>query len=239
MFLECPRKWAFRFIDRVVVDEALSPWRGQGDRMHAHLERWRNDPSAFVDMTDPEQRVASAAMGYWPEGPWLPEQWVYVERDGHAFHGKSDQFDPAGFVGDYKFVGNKLRIPGAEPNMPDEVIARRAAWLLQRHPQWIIYAGATRGPVCEGQWTYVIKPPRMQGEARVIPVRWREPRAEIDRKLAALDHAARAMIRFRDHYERANDVPHNADGACMGLGVQCDFGDRHCRLTYPGKEMPV
>lgn len=220
--------------------------------MHSHLERAALGEE--LDMQDPEQMIAAAAIPYWPERlRWRPEREILLERDGFAYWGFSDQLGSI-FVGDYKFTGSIENLPGYVKGMSEDEAADAAAEKLLEDEQWIVYANATSGDDDpQGQWTYVIKPKKRKGvyvgEPHVIPVRFSATRNKLRRQLAALDERAQHWLETRALYSglvkpklltrktaRANMIPHNADAVCQGVGIRCDV-DSWCRLHEPGTEL--
>lgn len=233
--MQCARKRAFRDIDRETTPDR--PWNAGGTRMHGHLEKARQT-GEMPPQDDPEARVASAAMQYWPERPWDPEVAVYVDRGDFAWKGYSDQFGPA-FVGDYKFTGNKKNIPGYIPRIKNWDLINAAGERLVTDVQWAMYGKAAsneapQAPHVDGQWTYIVKPPKMIGEPTVLPVRLRQSHEAVERTLSYFDIFARHLIETRAAFTRANDVPHSADRACGGVSAGCDFAHL-CEITNPGK----
>lgn len=246
----CERAMGFKKIDR--IEPERGPWLAEGDRMHSHLERAALGEE--LDMQDPEQMIAAAAIPYWPERlRWRPEREILLERDGFAYWGFSDQLGPL-FVGDYKFTGKIDNLPGYVKGMPEDELIDAAAEKLLDDEQWIVYANATNGDDDpHGQWTYVIKPPKRKGvyhgEPHVIPVRFSASRVKLRRQLSALDERSLHLIETRALHSqlvapkrltrktaRGNTVPHNADAVCQGIGLRCDFSD-WCILHEPGLEL--
>lgn len=257
---ECPRKWAFRYIEKV---EALdNPYvkraKEAGERMHAILQQARK-ASKLPDMTNPEAVVASAAIAYWPSDvDWKPEVYVsvYLDSEGRVMSGKnpksegvtffgySDMLGPC-FVGDYKFTGNRNNLPGHAPywhnnfkkrgKMSEIRLIEDARSVLLEDPQWIIYGSAASvraspRDIVYGIWPYVIKPPKMEGQAHVIPVTLKSSAGDLHRKLKVLEKEALCAKHLRNNFKVANDVPHNADAACGGVGLDCEYA-KHCSIV--------
>lgn len=207
--------------------------------MHEHLEACKLT-GEMPDQTDPEARVATAAIQYWPEGvEWRPEVEFEINRGDFVYFGFSDQFgdgDP-GWVGDYKFTGNKKNLPSPDkppfwwqdpvkaPRRTDAERAALAAQVLQHDPQWVIYGCATGSARVNGRWTYIVKPPKLQGNVQVIPVDLSDSRENLLIKLEKFDIPARDLVRMRRTLKTANEAPHNADSACGGLGIGCEFAE--------------
>jgi hypothetical protein len=230
----CLRKAAFRYIDRVKLSEDVAPWKAQGTRMHAHLAQAKRS-GLLPDQTDPEARVASTLMGYWPaRKDWEPEAKIEVHRGTHIFRGESDQFGKSwGFVGDYKFTGNLKNTPwdtrpfwvkDLEPiKATKELMIEGLKKELFSDPQFTIYGGATEGPLVRGRWTYAVKPPKLIGEPKVLPIDVSATRDRVEIELKKLDAIAHVALWVKANYTSANDVPHAADVACGGIGMRCDY----------------
>lgn len=258
----CLRRYGLHKIDGAEFSRDGKPWLARGERQHQHLERWRHEGAArAIDLTDPEQVIASAAIPHWDAGPWEPEVEILIDRGPFAYWGFADQLG-ASYVGDYKFTGSRDNLPGRAKGVEQthaELMLATAAILL-RDEQWILYANACtdlrKGALIRGQWTYVIPPARdregnLRGEPIVYPVALSADRQTLERQLGKLDERADAMISTRRIYAippsqvvpahllnrrtaTANAIPHSADTACQGVGIRCDFSI-WCRLTDPGE----
>ena len=230
--------------------------------MHAHLEEAKIS-GELPPQDNPEARVATSAMQYWPDDiEWHPEVRAVIERDGFAWAGYCDQLGLA-FSGDYKFTGNKKNIPGWKARIKNDALALAAADELKDDVQVVFYGVAAAhfigieyyikdeeekiravislDPQTEyvwSQWTYTVKPPKMEGEPTVIPVDMLQSTGLLLDKLEMWDDVARAVIFMRENYTEANDVPHNANEACDGVGSEdkCDFAYL-CEITKKGKVM--
>ncbi len=283
--IACPRARAFRSVEKIKPPEMFTEARDQGTRMHGHLETAKLT-GKLPPQDDPEARVASAAIGYWPPETvqWCPEVEIYVDRGDFAYKGKSDQLGP-GFVGDYKVTGDRKNLPDGVPywvkdfeprrmrGVKDEIVIEEAKAVLLSDPQWLIYGKASvsgaallyhdesdsyyTGKYDEqasmagvelvaelaaesvlGQWTYIIKPPKLEGEPKILPVNFDASPEEIEEKLLELDEIARIAIAIQECYTKANDVPHKAASACGGIGMRCDYS-AHCDILNPGSWDPI
>ena len=239
----CPRKWAFRYIDRVQLDPEDAPWKGSGVRMHAYLERAKKTGKT-PPQDIPEARVASSAIQYWPENDpegeapeWSAEVDIEVARPTWILRGHADQLGK-GFFGDYKFTGNKRNLPekrcywerdiwkrdlrgkGSDAEVIEDAVAA-----LADDPQVIGYGSAALHlGRAWGRWTYVIKPPKLEGEPKILLVDFQKSAKEIEVGMQYLDRVASLATYLKANYQAAKDVPCRPR-ACGGVKLCCDYED--------------
>jgi len=258
----CLRRFGLRYIDKIKPEQ--QDYARDGDIAHERLYHHAIGHKTLEPLTDPHAHLASAALACWPDERivWHPEVCIIADCGPFAIAGYADQFATI-FVGDYKFTGDRKWIPGYAPGMKEPELARAAGEILRSDVQFIAYAAATAGEfrmingfpywvstrgrratrnmqaLISGQWTYVIKPPKwkeLQGNPHAIPVKFSATYEEIYRKFQTLERMGSLLGRVKEEFKSANEIAHNADRVCEGVGVGCDYSP-FCKIHKPGKKV--
>lgn len=216
---DCPRKWAFSWLDG--LEGPKHPSAIRGIKVHRHLELWlkkRVPPGG-----NEEARVAQVMLPHLPP-PHLVRQ-EHVEM-------------PAGLlIGDVRFVMVlDLFVPSLSVPVPvvhDHKTTSSFDWALtpdvmHEDVQASLYAAwamvATKCGEVDVQWTYGLT----KGAPRAHPVRARLTLPMIQDRLRRSVESAREMREILEAGGSAIDVPYDAS-ACEKYGG-CPFQDR-CNLT--------
>ncbi len=245
----CPRKWAWRQIDKIRFPS--HPSAAFGTAVHDQLERWFKKGIRPDANTDPG-RVAESCLHFWPVSLVSEtEFWISVVVDGVSYRGRQDiesVADPAqemfeaygngpqecGYlvpvVGDFKTTGKMEYAKDADTLLSD--------------PQAMIYLAASmeRNDATEGvlRWTYMKRP---EG-AEIIPTKAGQEKRKVFKSqkcsaVAGKEHVfgfiskylnplVRQMNRLRKLNARALSLPPDAN-ACGAFGG-CAYRDM-CKLS--------
>jgi len=191
-----------------------------GQEGHRYVEDYCRDGTT-PPQTEYMGRVVGDILAHLPEpGTARVEQRVKIDTGAADwyFHGRLDAYVYPSRIVDPKFYSEASRR------------YMHSTESLRTDPQCLIYSAWADATPVEFTMLYVIKPPRTKrGKAKAEPVRVVLTDDEIDRGLDALDSIAEQIVYWYTHVTDPNDVPHNADAACGGTGIGCDYA-AHCRL---------
>lgn len=210
-FVQCPRKWAVRYIDGC---QTTTSYLIEGTTLHTYLEEWllhgTPPPHQHADGTENRMGVlASKGLVHLPKpGEAKVEGRFQFQRGPLRYAGVID-FRQRRLIGDHKSCARFEYMKTPDVLATDPQAMTYAGYHFDQHPE--------DGEV-DLQWTYFSK-----SEMAAQPVVLTVTQTHAREQLVHLDLIARRIILTRLLYTGfgvANDVPKRPSN-CRGVGIRC------------------